>query len=200
MFTFDVRTTGVQEAINRLNRIKRDMGDKVVVAALNDTIQQTRTQMIRNITAEYAVTATLVRDRLSIQRAKRQGANAFVATLIGNPAGRAKRAMNLIHFLRAGASLKATRKASNKLHAELRFRIRRAGGDLPIKGAFVGNKGRTIFQRVGKDRLPIKAVQTIGVPQMFQAKKVQIPVQRWIDANFPRIFDQRLRYYLGTVK
>jgi hypothetical protein len=50
------------------------------------------------------------------------------------------------------------------------------------------------------NRLPIKAVRTIGVPQMFNTRKNVDVVQRWIVENFPRIAAAEIRYYLSTIK
>ena len=77
---------------------------------------------------------------------------------------------------------------------------RRDGGMADMRPAFVGNDGRTVFRRTGKDRLPIEPVQTIGVPQMFTSSKVQRTVRDCISANFPRIFEAELRYRMATVK
>jgi hypothetical protein len=198
MFTLNVKCD-VQPTIDYLNRIAKDLGDKAIASALNKTIAQTRTQMIRGITGEYVIKAADVRERLQVHRAKRAGL-AFTATLFGNPAGRAKRAMNVIHFVAQKATLRAYRKKGSTGGPVLMVKIKRAGGAKPIAGAFIANNGRTVFRRVGKSRLPIVPVQTIGVPQMFNAKKVQLPVQRWINENFPRIFDREVRYFLSTVR
>ena len=199
MFSINVKAD-VKPAVDYLNRIAKGIGDKALTSALNKTVAQARTQMIRGITSEYAISAATVRERLQLQRASRTGMQ-FTATLIGNPAGRAKRAMNVIRFIEKSVSLAQARKRrkAGTLGA-LRFKIRRAGGLQTIAGAFIANNGRTVFRRTGKARLPIEAVSTIGVPQMFNAKKVQIPVQRWITENFPRIFDRETRYFLSTIK
>jgi hypothetical protein len=199
MFSINVKAN-VKPAVDHLNRIAKNLGDKALTSALNKTMAQVRTQMIRGITAEYAIKAADVRERLQLRRASRRGMQ-FTATLIGNPAGRAKRAMNVIRFLERSVSLAQARKRRKSgTLGVLRFKIRRAGGLQTIKGAFISNNGRTVFRRTGKARLPIEAVQTIGVPQMFQAKKVQIPVQRWITANFPIIFRHEMAYFLSTVR
>ena len=199
MFSINVKAD-VQPTIDYLNKIAKSLGDKALTSALNKTIAQAKTQMVRGITSEYAISAATVRERLQLQRASRTGMQ-FTATLIGNPAGRAKRAMNVIRFIEKSVSLAQARKRrkAGTLGA-LRFKIRRAGGLQTIAGAFIANNGRTVFRRTGKARLPIEAVSTIGVPSMFQARKVQLPVQRWISENFPRIFDREVRYFLSTVK
>lgn len=199
MFSINVKAN-VKPTVDYLNRIAKSLGDKAITSALNKTIAQVRTQMIRGITKEYVIKAADVRERLQLRRASRTGMR-FTATLIGNPAGRAKRAMNIIRFLERSTSLAQARKRRKAgTLSSLYFKIRRAGGKQTIQGAFVANNGRTVFRRIGKARLPIEAVQTIGVPQMFNAKKVQIPVQRWITSNFPRIFEREARYYLGTAR
>ena len=199
MFTINVKWD-VRPMIDHLNRVAKGLGDQAITSALNKTAAQAKTQMIRGITAEYAISAALVRERLQVQRAKRAGMQ-FTATLVGNPSGTAKRAMNVIHFLeRATSMAEARRRRKSGTLAALYFKIKRAGGKQTIQGAFIGNQGRTVFRRVGKARLPIEPVQTIGVPQMFMARKLQIPVQEWITREFPRIFDHEMRYFLSTVK
>ena len=199
MFSINVKCD-VQPTIDYLNRLAKSLGDQVIASALNKTVAQARTQMIRGITSEYAISAATVRERLQLRRASRTGMN-FTATLIGNPAGRAKRAMNVIRFIERKVTLaEARRRGKAGTLGVLRFKIKRAGGMQTIAGAFIANNGRTVFRRTGKARLPIEAVSTIGVPQMFNAKKVQIPVQRWITENFPRIFDRETRYFLSTIK
>jgi hypothetical protein len=199
MFTLDVKHD-VQPMINKLNSIAKGLGDKAVVSSLNKTVAQARTQISRGIREEFNISAALVRERLSVQRARRAGLH-FTATLIGNPHGRAKRAMNLIHFVERKTTLaEARRRGKAGTLAQLYFKVKRSGGKQTLPGAFIGNQGRTVFIRVGKGRTPIKAVQTIGVPQMFETKRVQQPVQRWIQAEFPRIFASEVRYYLSTVR
>jgi hypothetical protein len=156
--------------------------------------------MIRGITGEYNLKASDVRERLRVRRAQRSGMQ-FTATLVGNPQGRAKRAMNIIRFVEKSVSLAESKRRRKRGDLGAVFvKIKRAGGRKAIQGAFIGNLGRTVFRRTGPGRLPIEPVSTIGVPQMFQAKKVQIPVQRWITENFPRIFEADATYFLGTVK
>ena len=199
MFTLSVKCD-VRPMIDYLNRVAKGLGDQAITSALNKTVAQAKTQMIRGITDEYNIKASDVRERLQVQRAKRAGMQ-FTATLFGNPAGRAKRAMNVIRFLeRATSMAEARRRRKSGTLAALYFKIKRAGGKQTIQGAFIGNQGRTVFRRVGKARLPIEPVQTIGVPQMFNARKVQIPVQQWIEREFPRIFEHEARYFLSTIR
>ncbi len=199
MFTLNVKID-TKPVIDHLNAIKKGLGDQAITSALNDTAAQARTQMIRGITATYAIPASLVRERLSLSRASRNGLR-FTATLIGNPNNRAKRSMNLIHFIEKSVTLaQAKKRRKDDTLNTLRVQILKAGGKKLLPGAFIGNKGRTVFMRTGPGRLPIVPVQTVGVPQMFSAHKVQDPVTRWIRDNFPRIFESKAKYFLSTVK
>jgi len=106
--------------------------------------------------------------------------------------------MNLIHFLEKKVTLaEGRRRKKSGTQNQLRFKIKRVGGLKTIKGAFVGNKGRTIFKRSGKGRLPIEGVQTIGVRAMFSTKKINNRVIAKIRKDGPievsRAMDQVIR-------
>lgn len=94
----------------------------------------------------------------------------------------------------------ARRRAKGGTLNQLRFKFKRRGGKTTITGAFIANHGRTVFVRTGKTRLPIKAVRTIGVPQMFSTKKNITMIKRWISTNFPRIFEREFNYFKSTVR
>ena len=93
------------------------------------------------------------------------------------------------HRLRNGAQM---RKA-----LELRFQVKRSGGKKLIKGAFIGNQGRTVFIREGKQRLPLKALNTIDVPNMFNTKRINEVVRKAMVARFPSAFQRELRAAMG---
>ena len=97
------------------------------------------------------------------------------------------RSLNTIHFLERAISMAAARKRLKKgtlfakgrggrLLPVLGFKFKKGGGVKNIEGAFIGNKGRTIFVRTGDKRLPIKPVQMIGVSQMFNTKRISTRV------------------------
>lgn len=200
MFDVNVRINldGVR---NRLNAIQRNLGDRAIVSALNKTATQAKTQMSTAIRQDYNISAALMRERLVIRKATRKGSVTFTASLIGNPVtGGGKRSMNLVHFLEKNATAKAFKRGRDLRLDQLRFKVRKSGGKGVLPGAFIGNKGRTVFIRTGKARLPIKAVRTIGVPQMFNTKKNIGKVLRWIEINLPRIAQAEVAYYLSTVK
>lgn len=186
---------------NLLNSLQKGVGDRAVLSILNKTTAQAKTRMSQAIRADYNISAGLVGERLRIRRATRRDIVTFTASLIGNPdTGGRKRSMNMVHFLEKQALVKAFRRGKGWRLDELRFKVKKSGGKQTLPGAFVGNKGRTVFIRLGKTRLPIKAVRTIGVPQMFNTKKNVGSVKRWISLNLPRIAQSELAHYLSTVK
>ena len=49
--------------------------------------------------------------------------------------------------------------------------------------------------REGRARLPIKALQTIDVPSMFNTRRINAKVIAFIKAKLPTIFDNEARYF-----
>lgn len=195
---------------HNLDEIARDMRryvrqmEKALPSALNKTAAGAKTRMTRAITDTYRIKASLVRQRLTIRRARRGGFYEFSAELLANKPGKQQRSMNLIHFamqkLTRAEVAAWRREASGKLtRPQIPFQVKRGGGRITVKGAFIGY-GQAVFKRVGKERLPIEPVQTINVAQMFTSKKVHGHVTKWIRDNFPRIFEAELRYRMGLVK
>lgn len=203
MITISV-SHNIDEVQKRLKAKQKEVA-AAALRAVTRTSQGAQTRMVETISSEYKVTRAFVRERLRLRKASKKGPHAFEATLIGNPNGRNKRSMNLIHF----AISKLTRvevaawrrEASGRLNRpQVPFQIKRSGARVTIKGAFIGNDGRTVFRRTGKARLPIEPVQTISVPQMFTSRRSQETVQGWIRANFARIFEAELKYRMSLVK
>lgn len=189
------------DVIDKLNQIKNGLGDRALRSAVNKIGAQALTQMSKAIRDDYNISAAMVKERLQLRKAIGGKHAMFTAVLIGNPAsGGIRRSMNLVHFLEKGAIEKAFKRGSGWQLDQLRFQVRRAGGKQSITGAFVGNKRRTVFVREGKARLPIKAVRTIGVPQMFSTRKNVGLVQAFIRENFPRILQSDVKYFLSTIK
>lgn len=185
-------------ARDRLNAAKKGLGDRATISALNKTAAQAQTQMSKLIREDYAISASLVRERLRVRRAARRGEFAFEAALLGN-ANNQSRAMNLIRFLEKDGGVKAYKRGKAGRLDQLRFKVKRGKGFAQVQGAFIGNKGRTVFKRTGPGRLPIKPVQTIGVPQMFNTRKNRTAVEKFIREAFPRIFQREAAYYLSTL-
>lgn len=170
----------------RLDALRNDTARVVAARALNRTAEQARTQMSREIRAEFNLKAAKVNEKLKVKRAT------FKAGMLGlqaelssrDPSGR-RRAINVVSF------------GARKTKAGVSVKIKRSGARKTIRGAFIGNKGRTVFIRVGTKRLPIKPVQTIDVPQMFNVRRINAAVVAAIRGRFPVIFERELAYELS---
>jgi hypothetical protein len=173
------------EVARKARQLERDVRNVVMVRALNRTTEQARTDMSREIRAEFNMPATKVREKLRIRKATMHGgALRLQAELISQTKDGRTRSLNLINF------------QARQVGKGVSVKVKRSGARKVISGAFVGNKGRTVFTRVGKPRLPIKPVQTIDVPQMFNVKHINAAVVKAIERKFPQIFEREMRFAL----
>lgn len=183
------------EVARKLLVLGDDIGNKALVRALNKTIDQGKTKMARGISKEFRISVGTAKDRLSVTRASaKAGSVRFEAKLEATRRSKG-RSMNLIHFVTALP--KKTRKGVS----QVKFQVKRGGGRKSITGAFVGNQGRTLFIRTGKERKPIQALNTIDIPQMFNAQRINSVVRQVMLSRFKTNFDRELRVVLqGWVK
>ena len=176
----------------QLDRLGKEVGNKALVRALNDTVRQGSTAMARQISKEFRVKVADAKARLDVDYAKVKGGGVkfFARLLATRPGGLHNndwRGMNLIHFV---TSLPARNK-KGKL-GQLKFQIKRAGGRKTIKGAFVATNrktgGKAVFIREGKSRMPIQTLATVDIPQMFNTRRVVIRtvMQQRFEINFQR--------------
>lgn len=190
------------QVVAQLNRLSQQVGDKAMVRALNKTVDQGKTEMARKISQEFRISSSAAKDRLAVRRASvRGGALRFEAVLEATRRGKG-RSMNLIHFIEKEIKQREfSRRLKNGTWSQLHFQIKRTGGKKMIKGAFVANNGRTVFIRTGKARLPIKALNTIDVTQMFNTKRINSVVREVMLKRFDANFKRELRAVLkGYVK
>jgi hypothetical protein len=199
-----VRVDGLAEVQKKLAGIRRDLQPKVLQPALNKVAEKARTEVNRAITSEFNVKAAEVRNAMDLRKAS-GGRLEAVLTIFGSKSKRG-RSMNLIHFLAAvqaaGKAIKVRGGKGKKselaaLQKQLGFLIKKGGGLKKIQGAFVGNKGRTIFMREGKERLPIKPVQVIGFSQMFKSKRIESRVMKKINDEIGVEIDRAIKRLLG---
>jgi hypothetical protein len=177
------------DVIAKLNRLSDDMAKVVLVRTVNRVTDQAKTQMARSITAEFNLGAAKVKDKLVVSKASFKGGRYTVsAELLSRVKGGKTRSLNLINF------------AGRPGKKGVTFKVKKAGARQTIKGSFIGNKGRTVFARTGDARLPIKALQSIDVPQMFNTKRINAAVIRSINERFPVVFERELAYALTQFK
>jgi len=194
----------ISGAVRMLDNIKRDLPRDVLQPALNKVADKARAEINRAIPAEFAVKPADVRNAIEVRRA-RPGNLEAVITIFGSSSKRG-RSMNLVRFLAAVQAVgkamkvrgaKVKKKDLGALGRQLGFQIKAGGGLKQIEGAFVGNKGRTIFRRVGKGRLPIEPVQVIGFSQMFNTRRISRRVLDKINAELPIEIERAMQMMLG---
>lgn len=178
-----------------LDNMQAEVRDRALASAVNKTVDQAKTQMIRQITAEYMVSAAYVRERLKVKRASfRQGQFLIQAVLDGSGN---KPSANIIAFIEKSVSMAQAKKRQKAgTLKQLFVKVKRGGPTKPLGPAFIGNKGRTVFVREGKDRLPIKPVQTINIRQMFNQRKINATVVRMMTEKFPELFAREAKFFL----
>jgi hypothetical protein len=190
-----VEVKGIDGVRGSLRRLQSDLRDKALAMAINKTAAKAQTEITRAVTEEFAISRDEVRNSMYLRPAttKRQYEVEAVIQIFGS-AKRKGRSLNVSHFLEKSITLAEARRRNKRgaLYAQgkggrlfpiLGFKFKRGGGVKHIDGAFIGNKGRTVFVRVGKGRLPIKPVQMIGVSQMFSSRRIHYRVLAKIKAD-----------------
>jgi hypothetical protein len=177
--------TNFPDIAKALDAMSNNLATRVSLRAVNDMAAQAKTRMSKAITDEFNITATKVKSKLWVTKANfRDGRFRISAELLGS-VGNKRNAINVIAF------------SAKQAKTGVSVRIKKAGGRKIIKGAFIANKGRTVFERVGPNRKPIKPVNTIDVAQMFTARKTNGDVVRFINSKFPEIFNRQLAFALS---
>ncbi len=179
----------------QLDRLAKDVGDKAMVRALNETVRQGKTAMARQISKEFRVKVGDAKDRLDVSYATAKGSGLrFSASLMATRKTKG-RGMNLINFVTSIP----TRNKKGKL-GQLKFQIKRAGGRKFIKGAFVATNrktgGKAVFIREGRARMPIRTLTTVDIPQMFNTRRVNSVIRTVMAQRFEINFQRHLRAVL----
>jgi hypothetical protein len=171
--------------LRKLDGLQKGLQDRVIARTLNRMADSTKTEATREISREFNITATRVRERILVRRAF---AKTRLAVEISVPSKDRRRALNVISF---GA--RQTRKGVS-------FAVKRGGQRVVIPTAFIGNKGRTVFTRERRKgpgkRLPIFGVTAIDVPQMFNTRRINQKLLANVRAKFPVEFERQLSYEL----
>ena len=185
--------TNFPDVVKKLKTLEDGIGNKAVVRALNATIDQGKTQMARTISKEFRISVGSAKDRLSVTRASASSANVgFEVALEATKKGKG-RAMNLIAFVESKTTLgEARKRAKAGTQSQVYFQVKRSGGKKMIKGGFIANKGRTLFIRTGKARLPIRSLSTIDIPSMFNTRRINTQVVKVMREQFEKNFNREL--------
>lgn len=171
------------EVARQLANLQKDIADKAVASALNKTTSLARTAMSREIRREFNISAGTVNQSLKIQRASAARGRFQLSAALSSISRPGRRSLNLARF-----SARQTRKG-------VTFKVKRNGARQLIPGSFLINGGNTVMIREGKTRLPIKALQTIDVAQMFNTQRINNKVVQLIEARFPGLFANDVRFF-----
>lgn len=186
--------TNFPEVQRKLEGLRKDIAERATVSAINKVTAQAKTQMARGITSEFNIAASKVKESLRVVRARCYGGQLNIEARLESPS-RSRRSLNLINFEAKQTSQGVT------------VKVRKAGGRKLIAGAFIANKGRTVFQRIGgvmpsrakykgkKHAEQIKALQTIPVEQMFNTKRINSKVVQFIEGKLPEIMENEMRFF-----
>lgn len=170
-----------------LDKLPDDLHDKALSMAMNKVGAKAKTEMVRGITQEFAIKASEVREQVYLTRASKSGSNLRVV-LEAFGKRRGHRSRNVMLF------------AAKQTKQGVTVKILKGGGRKLIKGAFIANQGRTVFIREGKKRLPIKGVETIDVPQMFNTRRVSERVMHRIRTELPVEVDRAVKVVLARIR
>lgn len=185
--------TNFPQVAKALRQFGTDIADKATVRALNRTIEQARTRMSREIRVEYVIPAQKVKDVLRIKRASIKGGALSVEAVLF-VTSKSGRSFNLINF------------GARQTARGVTIKVKRGGPRKLIRNAFIANEGRTVFARVPGTKMPrrrwggqhgeaIEPVQTIGIGQMFNTRRINQRVVELINQKFPELFERELRFY-----
>lgn len=194
MIGLKVEVRGLDEVRAQIAGLQAGLVPQVMQPALNKVAEKARAEINRAIPQEFAVSAADVRSAVDLRRAMR-GTLEAVIEVFGS-ARRRGRSLNLIHFLASSSTFRRRgikKREQRALGQQLGFLIKKGGGLKTIPGAFIGNKGRTIFRRIGKSRLPIEPLQVIGFSQMFSSNRIRLRVLEKIRAELPIEVDRAIR-------
>ena len=174
--------TNFPEVERQLKQLQQGVAVQATARALNSTVAQAKTAMSREIRAEFVLPAAKVNDALRINRARASAGEFAMMASLESPKKRG-RSLNLANFQARQTAKGVT------------FKVSRSGARKLIPGSFLINNGKTVMIRVGNKRLPIKALQTIDVAQMFNTKRINAKVVQVINDRFQTIFEREAKYY-----
>lgn len=179
--------TDFRDVERMLKQLPKEIEQVAMARTLNRVVDSARTKMRQEIGQEFNLPAREIRERLFVRPARRGGQGAMTAELYstGRSGGRS---INLIRFVERKVSLaEGRRRAKAGTAKDVYVKVLRKGGPKRVADAFIANKGRTMFRRVGKARLPIEPVQVVDVPAMFTTRRINEKVIAHIRKVMPEI-------------
>lgn len=211
MLKLKIDVRGIDVIKRELAKLPEELRDKAFTMGINRAAEKANTEAKRAISQEYAISSKQVGAQIVLRKANK---NTLTATIFPMSKSRdifgQRRSLNVVHFMEKSITLAAAKRRAKagKLYAIghggrkypiLHFKFKRVGGQKIIEGAFIGNKGRTVFVREpgttmdsrsiysgSKHAEKIRPVQVIDVPQMFSSRKSIDRIKKKIDQELPR--------------
>lgn len=178
--------------MDQMRRLPAQVAAPAMRRALDRTMVTARKDMTDAIYGEFNLRKGEIRAKLNVSKPRvSKGGLEIEARLFAS----GRRAMNLVRFVVGD-------RTRNRKRGQIGIKIKRGGPRKTIPGAFLAptrgkGTGRFLARRIGKDRLPIEALQTIDVPQMFNTRRLNARVVKKIEAVLADRFDREARYYLA---
>jgi hypothetical protein len=180
MLRLDIRGD-LEEVKRSLNDLQQRKVPNAAARALNKTIGNVRTQASKSIREERALSAKVVRDALTVQKATKAKLVASL-TASGRPIP-----------LREYQARAGKRGVTVKVSPGGRKLVEHAGNKAFALAKFGGH----IYARTGKERLPIKKLYGPSIPATFLKEKVMSAMDKVGGENWPKRFAEELRFELS---
>lgn len=176
----DVRLD-IKEVQKYLTDVQKKKVPTAAARALNKTIGNVRTQSSKSIREERALSAKVVKEALTVQRASKAKLVASL-TASGRPIP-----------LREYQARQGKKGVTVKVSPGGRKLVVHAGN----KAFEVGKFGQHIYAREGKGRLPIKKLYGPSIPSTFIKEKVIAALTRVAGENWKKRFAEELNFELS---
>lgn len=157
-------------------KLRPDIYKKTLNRTLNDVGSKVRTQSTKAVRQRYNIKAKTIKDNMKIKRSRYNDLGFAMQIESGR--------RNIIHF------------GARQTKRGVSVRVKKSSGTKVVKGGFIGNNGRTVFKRVKDKRLPIKALKTLSIPQMFN-KEVLSDVDKEVSSTYAKRFQHHFEFYIG---
>ena len=162
---------------------------RAVRRAINRTADQVKVEASRLIRARYNLKASLLREEIKVQRALPSGPMVAVVLAEG------RRSLPLKEF----GAREIMRRGKRGQRAGVSVMVLK-GQRKVLKTAFAAGGEAQIFERLGRSRLPIKKLSTIGVPSMFAQKEVQRDLRAFADQALEKNIRYEIEYELRILR
>lgn len=208
MISLDMQST-VNQALKQVNSLKRELKDKAIVRALNDTISKENTQASKEVKAQgYNLPVAQIKKGIHISRANKNHLQAVMRAL--------PKSINLKYFGakkigKAGMNRDAQGRISYKASKQSGVRVKVKGSSTILRHAFIG-KGGWVLERTtsGKGRHygimtmrggfqvdggQVKMVSGVPVSKMIQNDIVWNELVKVAKDHFPKRLQHHLKRF-----